>query len=135
MSISDVNVGLGYAGSYGIFIPKPCDHNDVCKLFTTLNAFSLVPGLGVVTGGMKLKIWYNLQKKANLENPSDDQENMQRKLRIGLVVAAIFEILGLGLLTLPVHIYASVLRYQRYTRPEKESHPKANLHPCKVSDA
>ena len=121
--------GLGYAGFCGIFIAKSCDKKndqDAYKILNVINALSFVPGLGVVTGG--LKIWFK-EKNMN-DDPaklSDHDKNVQRKLRIGLVVVAIFEILGLGLLTLPVHIYASVIRYQRYTQSEKEmSHPKAN---------
>ena len=121
--------GLGYAGFCGIFIAKSCDKKidkDSFKIFSAINVLSFVPGLGVVTGG--LKIWLiEKNKNAKLENLSDHDKNVQRKLRIGLVVVAIFEILGLGLLTVPVHIYASIIRYQRYTRPEKEmGHPEAN---------
>ena len=128
-----VDCGLGAFGSYGYILP-PNSEKEAIKgalIFSAFNVASYIPVVGLATG--LFRGWIGLSEYKNLtpegkykkrsEATIKSSPQASRAFAIGAMVRAVFEALGLGVLFLPVDLAVTVIRWNRWMKPE----PRADL--------
>ena len=120
--------GLGGFGSYGYFLPPKREDFTKCLLASAFNVASYIPVVGLATGFIRGRSGYGEFKnltadgkgfKDRTEAGIQSSPQASRAFAIGAMVRAVFEALGLGVLFLPVDLVVTVIRWNRWMKPEK----------------